>query len=65
MFDKRSDMPKSIRLLVLGAAFCLCNAALAPAQENPPAAAQKLVGAAVAKAKAEKKVVFIHFSASW
>jgi hypothetical protein len=58
-------MLRSFRLLVLGSAFFLCNAALAPAQENPPEPAQKLVDAAVAKAKAEKKVVFIHFSASW
>ncbi len=58
-------MSKSVRWLVFGAAFFLLNAALAPAQENPPEPAQKLVDAAVAKAKAEKKVVFIHFSASW
>jgi hypothetical protein len=58
-------MPKSFRLLLLGAAFFTVNTLLMPAQENPPEPAQKLVDAAVAKAKAEKKVVFIHYSASW
>ena len=58
-------MPKRFRLLLLAAAFFVLNAALMPAQDNPPEPAQKLVDAAVAKAKAEKKVVFIHYSASW
>lgn len=43
----------------------MLNVAPMPAQNNPPEAAQKLVDAAIAKAKAEKKVVFIHYSASW
>ena len=58
-------MPNSFRILLLAAAFFVLNAMPMPAQDNPPEPAQKLVNAAVAKAKAEKKVVFIHYSASW
>ena len=43
----------------------MLNAALLPAQEKTPEPAQTIVDAAVQKAKAEKKVVFIHYSASW
>jgi hypothetical protein len=32
---------------------------------KPPAEAKTVVDSAVKKAKAEKKTVFIHFSASW
>jgi len=33
--------------------------------ESTPQPADKLVGAAVKKAKSQKKVVFVDFSASW
>jgi hypothetical protein len=37
----------------------------APAQDKAPEPAQKVMDAVYAKAKAENKAVFVHFSASW
>jgi hypothetical protein len=58
-------MSKTISLFLLGAVLFLCSAALLPAQDPTPEVAQKVVDAAVLKAKAENKAVFIHYSASW
>jgi hypothetical protein len=58
-------MSRTVRLLFIGAAFFLFSAAQMPAQDQTPELAQKIVDAAVLKAKAENKAVFIHYSASW
>jgi hypothetical protein len=58
-------MQRTVRILFMSAAFLMAGALLAIAQSQPPEPAQKVVDAAVAKAKAENKAVFVHFSASW
>ena len=58
-------MNRTVRLLLIGAAFVMIGALLAPAQDPAPEQAQKVMDAAYAKAKAENKAVFVHFSASW
>lgn len=58
-------MNRTVRLLLLSAAFLMIGALPAPAQSPPPEQAQKVIDAAAAKAKAENKAIFVHFSASW
>jgi hypothetical protein len=58
-------MSKTMSLILLGAVLFLCSAVVVPAQGPTPEVAQKVVDAAVLKAKAENKVVFVHYSASW
>jgi len=58
-------MNKTVRLLLMSAIFLMAGALLAHAQTQPPEPAQQVIDAAVAKAKAENKAVFVHFSASW
>jgi len=56
-------MTGSIRMLLVGAAWMMANAAMPAAPAAEPA--QALVDAAVLKAKAQNKTVFIHTTASW
>ena len=52
-------------LILSGLLMITFGAALLWAQEKTPEAAQTIVDAAVKKAGAENKVVFIHSGASW
>jgi hypothetical protein len=58
-------MHRTVRILLICAVFMMIGALLATAQDPAPEQAQKVMDAAYAKAKAENKVVFVHFSASW
>jgi hypothetical protein len=58
-------MNSTVRLILISTLFLMAGALPAPARSQAPEAAQKVVDAAVAKAKAENKAVFVHFSASW
>lgn len=58
-------MPRTVRFSLFSAAVLIFGAGLMFAQESAPDPAQKVIDAAVAKAKAENKAVFVHFSASW
>jgi hypothetical protein len=64
-FSKGVFMHRTVRWILIGAAFMMIGAWLAPAQDPAPEQAQKVMDAAYAKAKAENKAVFVHFSASW
>jgi hypothetical protein len=57
----------SIVLLAGAAGSAAVAQIIAPPESaaKPPAEAKTVVDSAVKKAKAEKKTVFIHFSASW
>jgi len=62
---KEMCMPRTVRFSLFSAAVLIFGAGLTLAQESAPDPAQKVIDAAVAKAKAENKTVFVHFSASW
>jgi hypothetical protein len=62
---KERCMPRTVRFSLFSAAVLIFGAGLMIAQESAPDPALKVIDAAVAKAKAENKAVFVHFSASW
>jgi hypothetical protein len=58
-------MRRSVQSLFFGTAFFAIGLLSSIAQGQAQDPAQKVIDAAVAKAKAENKAVFVHFAASW
>jgi hypothetical protein len=65
LLHKEMCMPRSVRFSLYSAAILIFGAGLMLGQESSPDPAQKVMDAAVAKAMAENKAVFVHFSATW